>query len=116
MTITRLLAQMTVSDLAAAEEWYRRLFGTEPDSRPMAGLLEWHLSSTFGVQVFAEPDRAGRSAMVLGVDDVSVTADGLTEAGITHGGPQDATTVRILPLVDPDGNRIVVTSPLDGGR
>lgn len=116
MTITRLLAQMTVSDLAAAEAWYQRLFGAEPDGRPMPGLLEWHLSSTFGVQVYAEPDRAGHSAMVLDVADVTVTADELTAAGLDHDGAQDASTVRILPLVDPDGNRIVFTSPLGGGR
>lgn len=116
MTITGLLAQMTVSDLAVAEAWYRRLFGAEPDARPMEGLLEWQLRNTFGVQVFAEPDRAGQSAMVLEVDDVTVTAAELTAAGIDHDGPQDATTVRILPLVDPDGNRIVFTSPLGGAR
>jgi predicted enzyme related to lactoylglutathione lyase len=78
----------------------------------MEGLLEWHLSETFGVQVFAEPDRAGRSAMVLNVPDVTAEAARLTAAGITHDGPQDATTVRILPLTDADGNRLVFTSPL----
>ena len=112
MTITRLLAQMTVSDLPAAQAWYGRLFGTGPDANPMDGLLEWYLSETFGVQVFAEPERAGRSAMVLGVPDVTEVADRLTAAGIEHGGPQDATTVRILPVTDQDGNRIVFTSPL----
>lgn len=112
MTITALLAQMTVSDLAAAERWYRRLFGTGPDARPMDGLLEWHLAPTFGVQVFAEPDRAGHSSMVLTVDDVTAESERLTAAGIAHDGPQDATTVRILPLTDADGNRIVFTSPL----
>ncbi|WP_111764978.1 VOC family protein [Nakamurella deserti] len=112
MTITRLLAQMTVSDLPAAERWYGRLFGTGPDARPMDGLLEWHLSPAFGVQVYVEPDRAGRSSMVLGVDDVTAEAGRLTAAAIDHDGAQDATTVRILPLTDADGNRIVFTSPL----
>lgn len=65
MSITRVLAQSTVSDLVAAEDWYTRLFGREPDARPMPGLLEWHLGDTFGVQVWAEPNRAGRSSMVL---------------------------------------------------
>ena len=46
------------------------------------------------------------------VDDVTDTAARLTAAGIDHGGPQDATTVRILPVTDADGNRIVFTSPL----
>ena len=112
MGINRLLAQMTVSDLATADQWYGRLFGGEPDARPMEGLLEWHLSPAFGVQVYAEPDLAGRASMVLNVDDVTTEATRLTAAGIDHDGPQDATTVRILPLTDADGNRIVFTSPL----
>lgn len=110
--IERLLAQMTVTDLDVAEPWYRRLLGDEPDARPMPGLLEWHLAPTFGVQVYAEPERAGRSSMVLEVADVGVAAKALTAAGIAHDGPADASTVRILPLTDPDGNRIVFTSPL----
>lgn len=32
--------------------------------------------------------------------------------GIEHEAPQEATTVRVLPLQDPDGNRIVFTGPL----
>lgn len=112
MTITALLAQMTVSDLPAAEQWYGRLFGAGPDARPMDGLLEWHLTPAFGVQVYAEPARAGQSSMVLSVDDVTAEASRLIAAGVTHDGPQDATTVRILPLTDADGNRIVFTSPL----
>lgn len=112
MQVQRILAQMTVSELRTAEPWYRRLFGSDPDARPMDGLLEWHLTPTFGVQVFAEPERAGRSSMVLDVDDVEQVAAELTGAGIQHAGPLDATTVRILPLTDPDGNRVVFTSPL----
>ncbi len=112
MPITSLLAQMTVSELTVAEEWYGRLFGAGPDARPMDGLSEWHLTPGFGVQVYAEPARAGRSSMVLGVADVGAEADRLSAAGIDHDGPQDATTVRILPVADADGNRIVFTSPL----
>ena len=115
MRIDRILAQLTVSDLAAAEAWYRRLFGSAPDARPMEGLIEWHLSPAFGVQVFAEADRAGRSSVVLDVHDVDPVAAELTSAGIEHSGPVDATTTRILPLTDLDGNRIVFTSPLAAG-
>lgn len=114
MQIHRIRAQMTVTDLTVAQAWYQRLFGSAPDARPMEGLLEWHLAPTFGVQVFAEADRAGRSSLVLDVPDVDDAADRLTAAGIDHDRPLDATTVRILPLTDPDGNRIVLTSPLMG--
>jgi catechol 2,3-dioxygenase-like lactoylglutathione lyase family enzyme len=72
-------------------------------------LLEWHLSDTLGVQVWAEPDRAGRSCVVLDESDLDTFVTHLDEAGITHQGPQDASLSRILPLLDPDGNRVVVT-------
>ena len=109
MTIQNVLAQATVSDLIAAERWYSTLFGRRPDTRPMDGLIEWHLSDTFGVQVWAEPERAGRSSMVLGESDLDRLAARLTDAGVDHPGPQQATASRILPLLDPDGNRVVFT-------
>ena len=112
MTITRVLAQSTVSDLATAEEWYTRVFGMAPDSRPMPGLLEWHLGETFGVQVWSEPDRAGHSSIVLDESDVDATAARLNKVGVVNDGPQEATTSRILALTDPDGNRLVFTGPL----
>lgn len=112
MTITRLLAQMTVTDSAQAEAWYTRLFGRAPDTRPMPGLLEWHLTDSFGVQVWAEAARAGTSCMVLDESDLDSLAARLDRIGIEHEAPQDATTVRILPLQDPDGNQMVFTGPL----
>ena len=109
MTIQRVLAQSTVSDLATAERWYSALFQRQPDARPMPGLLEWHLGDTFGVQVWSEPDRAGRSSMVLDESDLDALAARLTEAGLDHPGAQQATSSRVLVLDDPDGNRVVFT-------
>lgn len=109
MSIQRVLAQSVVSDLEAAERWYSVLFLGPPDARPMPGLLEWHLGDGFGVQVWAEPERAGRSVMVLDETDLDALAARLTGAGLEHPGPQRVTASRILPLEDPDGNRVVVT-------
>ncbi|AXB42350.1 VOC family protein [Amycolatopsis albispora] len=109
MAITRMLAQATVTDLEQAVSWYTRLFGREPDARPMDGLVEWHLAATFGVQVWAEPDRAGRGTIVLDEADLGTRAAELDRAGIEHDGPEQATSSRILRLADPDGNRIVFT-------
>lgn len=109
MTITGVLAQATVTDLTVAADWYRRLFDRESDARPMDGLLEWHLDHGCGVQVFAEPERAGRSTVVLQVDDLDATADRLHDVEVTDAEPQQATDVRILAMEDPDGNRVVLT-------
>jgi hypothetical protein len=116
MTITRLLAQMTVTESAEVEAWYTKLFGRAPDAKPMPGLLEWHLTDSFGVQVWAEADRAGTSCMVLDESDLDDLAARLDRIGIEHEGLQAATTVRILPLQDPDGNRIVFTGPLGANQ
>lgn len=112
MTITRILAQLTVTDLAQAEPWYTSLFQTPASARPMPGLLEWHLDPAFGVQVWADPERAGHSSLVIDESDLAGRAAQLDQAGIAHDDPIDATTVRVLRLEDPDGNRIVFTSPL----
>ncbi len=109
MAIQRVLAQSTVSDLATAERWYSALFMRQPDARPMPGLLEWHLGDTFGVQVWSEPDRAGRSSTVLDESDLDALAARLTRAGLDHPGPQHVTSSRVLLLEDPDGNRVVFT-------
>ncbi|MDE9365489.1 VOC family protein [Luteipulveratus sp. YIM 133132] len=107
--INGVLGQSTVTDLARAEEWYTRLFDREPDSRPMDGLLEWHLGDGFGVQVWAEADRAGRSSIVLVETDLDAVATRLAAAGVDHDGPQPGGGARVLQLTDPDGNRVVIT-------
>ncbi len=109
MAVRRVLAQSTVSDLEIAERWYSTLFERRPDARPMPGLLEWHLGESFGVQVWSEPDRAGRSSVVLDESDLDALAARLTGAGLDHAGPQRATSSRVLLLEDPDGNRVVFT-------
>ncbi len=109
MTFQHVLAQATVTNLGAAETWWSTLFDAGPDARPMPGLLEWRLADGCGVQVWAEPGRAGRSTVVLGVDDLDALTARLMTAGIAHDGPQPASSTRILPLIDPDGNRVVMT-------
>ncbi|SHG45932.1 VOC family protein [Geodermatophilus nigrescens] len=108
MTVTSVLAQATVSDLDRAERWYATLFGRAPDSRPMDGLIEWHLTADAGVQVWHDPERAGRSTTVLGVSDVDAAARDLTAAGVAHVGPEPGGGSRVVRLDDPDGNRVVL--------
>lgn len=106
--IRRMLAGCAVADTGPAEEWYTRLFDRSPDARPMSGLIEWHLDDTFGVQVWLEPDRAGHSSVVFDETDLDGAAARLTAVGIERRGPQPGGGARILPLTDPDGNRVVL--------
>ena len=111
MSIHGVLAQSTVRDLEAAQEWYAALFGRRPDADPMPGLLEWHLGEGYGVQVFAEPERAGRSSVVLQESDLDGCAARLTDAVVDHDGVVDVSAGRALMLTDPDGNRVVLSGP-----
>ena len=109
MTFHRLLAQAVVTDLEVAERWYATVFSGGPDARPMDGLLEWHLAGTFGVQVWLDPARAGRSAMVIEDSDLDAIAARLTAAGVDHDGPQPGGGARLLLLSDPDGTYVAVS-------
>jgi hypothetical protein len=111
MAFQRLLAQVIVTDLEVAERWYTALFDCAPQARPMDGLLEWHLGGSFGVQVWLDPARAGRSALVMDESDLDALAARLAEAGLDHEGPQPVTASRVLILTDPDGNQVMVTGP-----
>lgn len=104
---TGVMANATVQDPKRAQDWYTKLFDREPDAAPMAGLIEWHLAPGMGVQVWAEPDRAGCSSIVIQDSDLNALADRLAAAGIDHGGPEPGGGQRILRVEDPDGNRIV---------
>jgi hypothetical protein len=75
----------------------------------MDGLLEWHLADTFGVQVWLDPSRAGRSAMVIDESDVDAFAARLTAEGIQHTGPEPGGGARVLILSDPDGSHVVIS-------
>ena len=107
MAFQRLLAQTVVTDLEVAEQWYSTLFGGRPQARPMDGLLEWHLAGTFGVQVWLDPSRAGKSAMVIDESDLDAFAARLDRDGLAQGGPQSGGGARVLILSDPDGNQVV---------
>ena len=40
----------------------------------MPGLIEWRLGDSYGLQVWSEPDRAGRSSVVLEDTDLDEAA------------------------------------------
>jgi predicted enzyme related to lactoylglutathione lyase len=49
--IRTLMAGVVVDDLKAAARWYETVLGREPDSAPMGGLLEWHISGEAMLQI-----------------------------------------------------------------
>ncbi|MGP5267991.1 hypothetical protein ACTXLV_13605 [Brachybacterium alimentarium] len=61
-----------------------------------------------GVQVFEDPERAGAASLVLTTDDLDQEVARLHESGVDGGEPESGGGARILPLIDQDGNRIVL--------
>lgn len=110
MTVTRLFAELAVSDHEAAVAWYAQLFGRPADARPMDGLAEWHFPQTGGLQVFLDPGRAGRGLLTLGIDDLEVALGALAEEGVVPVARGDATSLGVpfATIEDPDGNAITL--------
>ena len=104
-----MLAQCTVADLAAAQEWYEKVFERGPDLRPMDGLLEWHFGRSAGLQVWLDPERAGRSTVVLDIPHFGDELRRLDHLGIVHDDPVHTPRFQVVTLYDPDNNRIVLT-------
>jgi glyoxylase I family protein len=109
MHVSHLLGVVLVSDIEDAKRWYERLLASPPTNHPMPSLVEWRITGTGWVQVFADPERAGRSALNLAVDDLEATISELNERGLAPGKIQAANKgVRLSALTDADGNTVTL--------
>ncbi|KQR96482.1 glyoxalase [Williamsia sp. Leaf354] len=109
MSIEHLLAVVRVTDLAAANSWYEKLFGRHADNNPMPSLVEWQVVDHAWVQVFVDVDRAGSSLLNLAVDDIDTHIAELADRGIHAGEVQTVTKgVQLSNISDPDGNAITL--------
>ena len=100
-------AVVATRDYPVARAWYSRLIGRDPDLEPIDGVAEWQIATTAWLQLVEDPDRAGKSAVRIGVDDLSAQLAELDEAGIVGGEPVViAGVVRVVDIADPDGNEV----------
>lgn len=112
MSIVNALAAIPVRDIGAAITWYARLFGREPDAQPMPQLAEWRFDDGGWLQVFQDPDRAGRGSVTFADDDIVARRDALARQG--NAAPvQEADKTRLIVTADPDGNRLVFATSKD---
>ena len=109
MQVQHVLAVVPVTDIEAATHWYSGFFGAPPSNNPMPTLVEWRSTSTGWIQVFADADKAGRTAVNLAVEDLDAAVGELAERGYAPGEIQDVNKgVRLSALTDPDGNTITL--------
>lgn len=106
MDLSRVSPEMIISDHEVAVDWYQRLLGREPDERPMGGLAEWQLTDDTWLQVFADAERAGRSAMTLGVANLDSVVDELAGRSLELDRQTTPRGQQLGLIFDPDGNQI----------
>jgi hypothetical protein len=100
-------AVVATRDFASARSWYSRLTGREPDLEPIDNVAEWQITDTAWLQVVEDPERAGRTAVRLGVDNLETQIAELNAAGITPGElVVIADMVKVVDVADPDGNEV----------
>jgi catechol 2,3-dioxygenase-like lactoylglutathione lyase family enzyme len=108
MTINNALASVAVKDLEAAVQWYEKVLGRGPDSKPMPGLAEWRFAGGGWLQVYALPERAGSCSCTLTSADVTIEAMRLEKRGVSTG-LQAGKQIEMFMVKDPDGNSIAFT-------
>lgn len=111
MNLQKIYTFLLTEDLAAAEGWYMKLFGREPDTRPMETLVQWELFDQGGVGLSTDDEIAGRGAMFLIVDDVAAERRRLEGLGIVLGDDIEGDYSTLAQLRDPDGNLITLATP-----
>lgn len=107
MPFTYVFAGIPVAEFEPALDWYRRLFGQEPDRFPTAEEAVWQLTSTALIYVVADSQRAGSALVTVFVDDFEQRLAALDAAGIAVGQLETIDgRVQRVTIIDPDGNRI----------
>jgi predicted enzyme related to lactoylglutathione lyase len=99
-------------DIAAAERWYSKLLGRDPDNRPMKTLVQWNLSAQHGVGLSSDELICGNgSAIFLIVDDLAAERRRLQNLGITLGEDMPGDYSTLAQVRDPDGNLLTLATP-----
>ncbi|HET6530931.1 MAG TPA: VOC family protein [Actinoplanes sp.] len=102
-----LFAGIPVTDLATAQAWYERLFGTPPAFFPNDVEAVWELAENRSVYIELKPEHAGHAMVTAFLDDLDAFVDAAAERGLV---PDVRETydngVRHTTYRDPDGNEI----------
>ncbi len=100
-----LFAGIPVTDLAAALDWYERLFGSRPSFLPNETEAVWELGEHRHVFIEKKPEHAGHARHLVFVDDLDALVANIAARGLT---PAERETypngVRKVAYRDPDGN------------
>ncbi len=107
MAIKNALAGIPVTSLEVAVAWYTKVMDRTPDSSPMPELYEYSLPEGGWMQIFVDPERAGKASVTLVVDDLDGALADLRRIGISATEPIRTNYVDTARVMDPDGNQLV---------
>lgn len=111
MNLQKVYTALLTANLPAAESWYTKLLGREPDYRPMDTLVQWELSDQGGVMLATDTLIAGSGVMFLVVDDVAAERRRLQGLGIVLGDDIKGDYSTLAQVRDPDGNLLTLATP-----
>ena len=113
MTINSVIAVVFVADFDDSVAFYERLLDQAPTARPMGGSAMWQLTGSGVLQVNQVPERAGRAAVVLGVEDVDAfVVDARTRGFDLVAETESTGHFRLATLDDPVGNTVTFSQTL----
>jgi catechol 2,3-dioxygenase-like lactoylglutathione lyase family enzyme len=102
-----LFAGIPVTDLAAALEWYGRLFGAPPSFLPNESEAVWELGEHRHVFIERQPEHAGHARHLVFVDDLDALVAQIAARGLDPAERETyANGVRKVAYRDPDGNEL----------
>lgn len=105
--LTDVVAVIATRDFPTARTWYQRVLGRAPDLEPVAEVAEWQISATGWLQLIVDAERAGASAVRLGVADLGAQVSWLSSVGVQTPEPVViADLVAVVDVTDPDGNEV----------
>lgn len=110
MDIQGIFGVVCVMDQQRAVDWYSKLFGREPDDRPMDGLVQWRFGAA-GLQLWTDEPKAGNSEATLVVSEMAKERARLDEAGLDLDPDQQGDFGVVAQISDPDGNRLTLAEP-----
>ena len=108
MSILKIFAHVSSSDIERSTIWFEKLFGRPPDARQMAGLVEWHHGTGAGLQVWHDAASAGRGTLTLIVTGLREEHIRIASAGLAPSELEFGDKVSLFRLRDPDQNLVVL--------
>ena len=113
--LASVVAVLPVTDYAKAVMWYQKWIGRAPDVEPMEGIAEWQLAENAWIQVTVDPESAGRTTVVVGVEDIDAQRSACAAVEVAVGNVSDYGFVKTAEVVDPVGNKILFVQEVPQG-